>query len=426
MTSRHWFLGAIAILAAAPTFGQGFDGVLTVSHGYYIDPEGRKISLVGKKVPFHGEPIQLNVIGPRAVNQETDGAEIVYRNDHGDLSYIVAPIPMPSALDDVLMVNAAGARWQTLMMGVNCNISDPNDDFLIRWIGFRTFTPGLGAGVSAFSNVVMDFGGRMNIFLADPFAEVPGAFKLTFNIGGFNISSPTNQIYFAQQFRVWSGGNPNAPFRDEFDSVFSIGFPNPGTSQETFYWDFEPNGIYDETEVDIWPQGSEANMLLGITAMQTGTVDTRLPSSFTVQPGTIVSGALGDLWDDDGFELVCGPGVVLISNQAPLRMTLTSTSLSTSPTRVAMLIEGRSTSTAIQQQVEFWNYQSNQWVLADTRSTTTNSTVIEVEAPGVPTQYVHQATRQVQTRLSYRATGPILVYPWRMRWDQAVWKITRP
>ena len=91
-----------------------------------------------------------------------------------------------------------------------------------------------------------------------------------------------------------------------------------------------------------------------------------------------------------------------------------------------MQVEGKSTSASIQQQVEFWNYQTNAWVLADTRNTTTSDNSIQVIAPGTASQYVHQTSRQIQTRLSYKAQGPVFVYPWRVSWDQAVWRITRP
>jgi hypothetical protein len=269
----------------------------------------------------------------------------------------------------------------------------------------------------------MDFGGAMT-FVGQ---QVPGTFKLTFNVSGYGLISPVNQLYFAQQFRVWDGtGNPDTPFRMDFDNVFSIGFPSPGQSQETFYFDGEPDGIYDETELDVWPAGSEANLLLVVLASQSGTVDTRLPGSYTYEAGTAVSGGLTDLWDSDNLYLVGGPGVVLSNQQSPLRLVLTSTATSTSATQVAMEIEAKSTSSNVRQVVEFFNYTTNAWVQGDARQMSTTEATIQVVAPGTPTEYIQAGSRQIRTRLSYKQTGPILAFPWRISWDRAVWKISRP
>lgn len=421
---RNWLIGAMAFALVIPAVAQdkGFDGVMTITHGYFTDANGRKVSLVGKKVPYHGERISLGTNTARNTGYQGLDAT-VYSNDHGMGSYIVSGIANPSVLDDVLMSNAAGAVWQQLTMGLNANITNPNQVILIRWIGYTTFTPGLGTGVSAFSNDVLDFGGAMT-FVGQ---QVPGTFKLTFDISGFNLISPVNQHYFAQQFRVWDGtGNPNTAFRTDFDNVFSLGFPAPGQSQETFYFDGEPDGIYDETELDLWPAGSEANLLLVILANQAGTTETRLPGSFTYEAGTAVSGGLTDLWDSDNLYLVGGPGVVLSTQQSPLRLVLTSTATSTSANRVAMVIEANATSSNIRQVVEFFNYTTNAWVQGDMRQMSTTENTIEVAAPGTPTQYIQAGSRQIRTRLSYKQTGPILAFPWRVSWDRAVWSITRP
>jgi len=419
---RSWLFGAVALACAVPSAiaSDGFDGVMTITHGYYTDPSGRRISLVGKKVPYHGERISLGAT--KGVGYQGMDAT-VFDNDHGPGSYIVSGIANPSVLDDVLLSGGAGAVWQQLTMGVNANITNPNELFLLRWIGYKNYTPGLGAGVSAFSNPAMDFGGLMTL----AGQQVPGTFKLTFDIAAYNISSPVNQLYFAQQIRAWDGtGNPNTPFRTDFDNVFSLGFPLVGQSQESFYFDAEPDGIYDETEIDVWPAGSEANLLLGITAIQGGTVETRLPGSYTYEPGTAVSGGLTDLWDSDDLRLVAGPGVVLSSQQSPLRVVLTSTATSPSATQVAMIIEAKATSANIRQVIEFYNYTTNTWVQGDQRQISTTESTIQVVAPGTPTQYIQTGSRQIKTRLSYKQTGPVLSFPWRISWDRAVWSITRP
>jgi hypothetical protein len=328
---------------------------------------------------------------------------------------------MPSALDDIVRLNGANALWQEFTFGMNYNGTSTAGSVFMRWTGYANFTPGLGANVMAFTNPLIDFGGPLPLSILFP--PPPGTYKLTLAVSPFGLSASQNSLFFAQQFR---DGNQNGPFRMEFDNVFSRGFPDPGSSQETFYFDFQPDGIFDETEVDQWEPGNEANMLLQIDALAGGVVETRLPSSFTYAPGTPVSGEVSDLWDSDNSYLVGAPGIVFTSSQPPLRLELTSTSTTTSPTTIAMLIENKSTSASIQQQVEFWNYNTAAWVLADTRSTSTSDAVIQVVAPGTASHYVHQTSRQMRTRLSYKAQGPVFVFPWRVSWDQSIWRVTRP
>lgn len=414
-------LGALALALVVPATAQEVhEGVMTISYGYFVDANGNRVSLVGKKLPFVAERIQLHGNPRHGAYVGTDS--LVYRNDHGDLSYVVSGLPMPSALDDVRMSSGAGAIWQTMTMGINANITNQFEIIMMRWSGYRNYVPGLGPNVSAFTDMVLDFGGAFT------FAgyEVPGKYKITFNVSGLNLSFPQDQMYFSQQFRTWDGGNPNAPFRMEFDSVFSIGFPSPGQSAETFFFDQEPNGIYDEEEIDIWPPGSEANLLLAIDANQTGTIDTRLPASFTISPGTPMGGSLSDLWDSDNLYVAAGAGIVLVPTQHPLRMVITSTAVSTNATRVALELESKATSGSIQQLVEFWNYQTNSWELGDIRQMSTSDLTLEIVATGNPTHYIHQTTREVRARMSCRPTSPLLAFPWRASWDRAVWKITRP
>ncbi|MDQ2986923.1 MAG: hypothetical protein M3R13_09425 [Armatimonadota bacterium] len=420
---RKWFIGALALVSTITATAQdeGFDGVLVLSHGYYLDHHGKKVSLVGKKVPYHGVRISLGEGDPSMSGDVGTDGTLVYQNNHGTGSYIVSGLAMPSALDDVLMSGGAGATWQFMTMGVNANITNPNDTFLIRWIGYANFTPGLGAGVSAFSNPVLDFGGPTNL----AGQQLPGTFMLTFDLRPFGLISPVNQLYFAQQFRVWNG-NPNAPFRPEFDSVFSLGFPSPGQSQASFYFDFEPNGIYDETEVDEWPAGSEANLLLAIEAMQNGITESFNPSSFSYSPGTHVSGELVDLWDTDNLYVVGSPGIVFSVGQSPLRLVVTSRAASLNATNITLRVESKATSANLRQTVEFYNYTTSTWVTGTSRQMTTADVSTDIVAPGTPNDYIEDSTRNVRARISYQVTGPMFAFPWRISWDQTIWRITRP
>ena len=65
---RKALLGAIAlILVSAALAKSSFDGVMTISYGFFTDADGRRISLVGREVPFtieRGMRIAQLVVAP--------------------------------------------------------------------------------------------------------------------------------------------------------------------------------------------------------------------------------------------------------------------------------------------------------------------------------------------------------------------------
>ena len=160
---RSALLGAIALsLVSAAPASDTFEGVMTITYGYYTDAQGRQVSLVGQKVPFVGEAISMGGSVSRPAASPGTDATIVYQNDHGTGSYIVSGLAMPSALDDIIMVNGANATWQFFTFGMNANTTSTTGSVFMRWTGYGNFTPGLGAGVMAFSNPVIDFSWSFN------------------------------------------------------------------------------------------------------------------------------------------------------------------------------------------------------------------------------------------------------------------------
>ena len=94
---RKALLGASAlILVSAAPAKPSFDGVMTISYGYFTDAEGRRISLEGRTVPITIEPIVLGAGTSRPPAIVVTDAEVFYSNDHGTGSYIVSGLAMPS------------------------------------------------------------------------------------------------------------------------------------------------------------------------------------------------------------------------------------------------------------------------------------------------------------------------------------------
>lgn len=431
-------------MAGVAASAQTYRGVLEVSFGHCTTPWGESVSMKGLKIPYTLEPIKATRANPNGYvvprkNRGNDGgspeAVTVYQNDNGDGTYFVNGFGMPSGLDDAFMTPAAvGARWQFLTTGIEAQISDNNDDFLIRWRCYRNFVSGMGHGVSAFYNDPIDFGGRFNFSETIPPTPTPGIYKLTFDLRppgvptSVPLTFPQQQGYFAQQFREWAGiwTTGEEPFRPEFSTVFSSGGPTVGTSVDFYYFDADPEeGIYAEDEIDQFDPGNDANFLLKIEAQQTGTVDTRMPSSITQNPGRYVAGALSDIWDSDNFYYEAWPGPVLVSTLKPLQFIIESTSTVETIIALSVQIETKATLANLPQTVELYNFTTSQYVQVDQRNIGTTDGTITVTATGTPSQYVQTGTRKVRARLGYKPAGAVLVYPWKVSIDKVNWLITR-
>jgi hypothetical protein len=432
-------LFAALALSTAAAFAQveEFDGVLTVTHGYTTGPDGARHSLVGERIPFHGELIRANKLYPlgwvenRKSPGPTGGPDtLIYRNDNA-ADYFYSGFPMPSALDDVTLdPGGIGARWMSMSVGMNFNFDEADTWFFVRWIGYTSFVSGRGAGVSAFDNPTLDFGGALNLFYVNPAILLPGSYKLTFNLSQTStpVSFPQSQMYFAQQFRMLDGA-PDSPFFDQIDTVFSGVGVTVGSSADIFWYDNDPagpDGIYDETENDQFDPPHLSNFLLVIDAQQTGTTDTRLPSSFSYLRGRATGGSLSDLWDSDDSYVTSVPGLVFSSTEAPLQMVIESTAVTTTATAIKLNLEAKASIGNVQQRVHLWNFTTSQWVEVDSRVATTTDSTITTTSPGTPAQFIEAGTRKIRARLSWKSNQVVFSWPWNTKVDRAVWLVTRP
>jgi hypothetical protein len=144
-------------------------------------------------------------------------------------------------------------------------------------------------------------------------------------------------------------------------------------------------------------------------------------TSFTVAPGIILSGTLADVQTADNNYIVARPGVVLTTLQAPLIATATATLPSTLPTSLSIDIETAGSQGGLTQRIEVFNYDSGLYELADFGALSTTDTNINISITTNAPDYVDSGTGQVKVRMSYRQSGPVLVYPWTVRFDHIEW-----
>jgi hypothetical protein len=85
------------------------------------------------------------------------------------------------------------------------------------------------------------------------------------------------------------------------------------------------------------------------------------------------------------------------------------------------VIESRTTSSNIRQWVELYNFNTDSWVVIDSRLTSTADVRVEIPITN-HAQFLESGSGKVLARVSYKAEGPVLSFPWTARIDQAVWR----
>lgn len=145
------------------------------------------------------------------------------------------------------------------------------------------------------------------------------------------------------------------------------------------------------------------------------------PASYSAVRGRIVSGGLQELLFSDDQRVVMQPFVVLNQNEPPVQLELEST-LSRSTAALGFRLEGHVSVGNLTQQIMMYNFTTNQWDLIDSRAASVTETVLDVQVSN-PASYIEPGTRRVRVLLAWKSAGPVLIYPWQVRIDQAVWLV---
>jgi alpha-tubulin suppressor-like RCC1 family protein len=148
-----------------------------------------------------------------------------------------------------------------------------------------------------------------------------------------------------------------------------------------------------------------------------------LPSGFSLFRGVLFSGGISSLFHTENNRLQVRPGVTLTSGEAPIQIIISGTSASQSPSRLRFLLEARASATNLTQKLELFDYAANAYVLMNSRPATTGDSYVEVSAAN-PARFVQANTRAMRARLSWKQSGPIIVYPYLVGVDLAFWKVT--
>jgi hypothetical protein len=137
--------------------------------------------------------------------------------------------------------------------------------------------------------------------------------------------------------------------------------------------------------------------------------------------GFIVSGSLNDLDEDDGVVMRFRPGPVLVSTLDPLFFELAGVSPTAAPQQIRMRIDSTGNTPNVVERVEAFDFDANAWVLLAEGLLPLANHHIDVE-PANPARFVGP-NNMMRMRFAYHQVGPVLIYPWLVNLDRAIWRI---
>lgn len=146
--------------------------------------------------------------------------------------------------------------------------------------------------------------------------------------------------------------------------------------------------------------------------------------------GSFVSGGLPQLGLSDDQRMVVRaatpppPAIKPIPGPSfdPLQIILTATSPVQSPTSFKFRIEAQAQVANILGSIDLFDYQAGDFVTVDARQQALSDTVVEITASN-PGRFVKAGTKEIKSRVRWRANGHVPFPGWQIAIDQIVWLI---
>ena len=148
-----------------------------------------------------------------------------------------------------------------------------------------------------------------------------------------------------------------------------------------------------------------------------------LPTSYSIYRGIYASGSLASLFSIDGDYLKVLTGPTLNTNEPPISVIVNGTTTVSSPSDLRLSMTDHANTPGLTQTIELWDYQAAAWVVAGTQSVKTTDTT-QVALTANPARFVQTGTNAVKARVSWKQTGPTLIFRWSASIDQVVWNVS--
>ncbi|MGI8923404.1 MAG: hypothetical protein ACR2HJ_05090 [Fimbriimonadales bacterium] len=204
---------------------------------------------------------------------------------------------------------------------------------------------------------------------------------------------------------LWSGAagswvDLHAFLPSDFTESLANGIWHDGGTTYVVGWGFKNTGLY---EALMWVSRAIA------------------PTSYSMFRGSVISGNLGSLHNSDNNRLVMRPGAVFSNAEPPIQIILDATAPTSSPSGFSFSLESNASIANAEQKISLYNYVTGQYEVLDTRLATTSDDTVNVNVTSNTSRFIQPLTMAIRARVSYRALGPVFLYPWLARIDKAWW-----
>jgi WD40 repeat protein len=217
------------------------------------------------------------------------------------------------------------------------------------------------------------------------------------------------------QFLVSSGRDGGNPFQ-------TIRFWRVSDGQLVRWYDETAFDIAYSPDGDVFAYGRPDGHV--VVARSPLAFDEVLPDGYSIIRGQLLSGGLDDLYESDDSRLSVRAGIILDTSEPPVWLELEGTSPTASPEALRFTLEARAVTSGLAQEIELYNYVTESYEEIDQRQATTEDSVATVFVTGDPSRFVDPETLAMRARLTWKPAGPILLWPFDIGIDQAVWAVT--
>ncbi|MDQ2985551.1 MAG: calcium-binding protein [Armatimonadota bacterium] len=139
-------------------------------------------------------------------------------------------------------------------------------------------------------------------------------------------------------------------------------------------------------------------------------------SQFQLVRGRLIGGNLASLQASDDDRLLLGPGITFSAQQPPIEVYFIGSIGTSQISELEIFIESSTSSPALSQTMEIFNYQTCVFEPLGTKNPGTIDSFHSGQPVGDLGEY--SSGGEVLVRVTYRANGPLFSYPWQTRIDQ--------
>ena len=129
---------------------------------------------------------------------------------------------------------------------------------------------------------------------------------------------------------------------------------------------------------------------------------------------------LPEIQSDDQY-LVYRQGLTLNPSEPPVWLEMLSTMPTDDVETLCFDVEAKANTSGLTQTVEFFNYDTGAFETVSVETAGLADKTIVVEATGDASRFI-AGDGTVKTKVTWKATGPVFTFPWRVSIDQALWR----